>query len=182
MSHIHVPHKTPRDSSIMTITPNTNNNFANAFELPPVKNVATMPQDTLLPLLGAEPPDLFPHGKSTTPTQPTLTQRSCSDECGSVVAQDSYRATPHSPKVIDLTNESTKSSTEPPKKRNKTTTIEVTVIVTMPGLAQPSVKKCSQWWNQPIPMMTVQSSSLCLDVICLYFCVYLMFYVFRNQN
>jgi uncharacterized small protein (DUF1192 family) len=141
MSHIHVPHKTPRDSSTMTITPNTNNNFANAFELPPVKNVATMPQDTLLPLLGAEPPDLFPHGKSTTPTQPTLTQRSCSDECGSVVAQDSYRATPHSPKVIDLTNESTESSTEPPKKRNKTTTIEVTVIVTMPGLAQPSVKK-----------------------------------------
>jgi hypothetical protein len=140
MSHMHVPDKTPTDSSTITITPNTNNNFANAFKSPHVKNDPTMPQATLLPLLGAEPPDLSPHGESTTPTQPPLTQRSYNDEGGSVT-QPSYRATPHSPKVIDLTNESTKSNNKPPKKRSKTTTVEVSVIVKMPGLAQPLVKK-----------------------------------------
>jgi hypothetical protein len=55
-------------------------------------------------------------------------------------SQPSCNAIAPSPKVIDLTNESTESSNEPPKKRGKTTTVEVTVIVKVPGLAQPSVK------------------------------------------
>jgi hypothetical protein len=54
---------------------------------------------------------------------------------------------PRSPtdiEVIDLTiDRSENSSDEPPKKKGKTTTIDVMVIVTMPGLVDPVVKKFS---------------------------------------
>jgi hypothetical protein len=142
VAHIHEPDKTPTDSSsiTITITPNTDNNFAGALKSPSAKNDPNMPQATLLPVLGGEAPDLPLHHESASLTQPSLTQHSYSDE-GGHVTQSSYKATAHSPKVIDLTNESTERSNEPPKKRSKTTTVEVTVIVMMPGLAQSSVKK-----------------------------------------
>ena len=134
VGHIHEAEKTATDSSTFTITPNTDSNFsgADAFIALPLKNDPNTPQAALLPVLDAEPPNTPPHKLAVSDS---LTRNEKGTD-----SQPSYNATAHSPEVIDLTNECTESSYESPKKRGKTTTVEVTIIVKMPGLAQPFVK------------------------------------------
>ena len=101
----------------------------------PVDNECIITKAALLPVLGAEATDLSPqkhpsysHEGATSVTLPP--------------SSTSTSSTVHNPKIIDLTNESTEISTEPAKKKCKTTTtIEVTVVVTVPGLSHPLVKK-----------------------------------------
>jgi hypothetical protein len=98
---------------------------------PPVDNERIMTKAALLPVLGAGATNSSPQK-----------QPSHNNEGASVtLASSSTSSTVQSPKIIDLTNESTEISNEPPKKKSKTTTIEVTVIVTIPGLSHPLVKK-----------------------------------------
>ena len=98
----------------------------------PVDNECIITKAALLPVLGAEATDLSPQQHP-----------SYSHEGASVtLPPSSTSSTVHNPKIIDLTNESTEISTEPAKKKCKTTTtIEVTVVVTVPGLSHPLVKK-----------------------------------------
>jgi hypothetical protein len=98
----------------------------------PVDNECIVTNAALLPVLRAEATDLSPQKHP-----------SYSHEGASVtLPPSSTSSTVHNPKIIDLTNESTEISTEPAKKKCKTTTtIEVTVVVTIPGLSHPLVKK-----------------------------------------
>jgi uncharacterized small protein (DUF1192 family) len=99
---------------------------------PPVDNERIMTKAALLPVLGAGATNSSPQK-----------QPSHNNEGASVTfaSSSTSSSTVQSPKIIDLTNESTEISNEPPKKKSKTTTIEVTVIVTIPGLSHPLVKK-----------------------------------------
>jgi hypothetical protein len=102
------------DSSIITITPNSDSKTANppGYNMPttPDSHTTALPKAAIVPLLLSQQDDA-PSGESI-PSSP-------------------------SPEVIDMTND---SSHEPSKKRHKGTTVKVTVIVNMPEHAGPSVK------------------------------------------
>jgi hypothetical protein len=134
VTHIHEAEKTATDLFTLTITPNSDRNFsgADAFIALPPKNDPNMLQAALLSDLDAEP-NTPPH-KSAVSNSPTRNVEKGTD------SQPTYNAIAHSPEIIDLTNECPESSYESPKKRGKTTTVEVTIIVKMPGLVQPFVK------------------------------------------
>jgi hypothetical protein len=127
VANIHDAVKTATNSSIHPITPSVENNFAQtrAFIPPALKKDANMPQANLLPFLGAE--------TEAPPLEFAADPPTCDDN-------SSNSQVSHSPEIIDLTDGCTEGSNEPPKKKGKTTSVEVTVIVKMPGLGQPSVK------------------------------------------
>jgi hypothetical protein len=100
----------------------------------------------------ADPPGLAPVGGSLSIIQPSLTN------CSSIVQPNSRAKTtdmippvrrdtsnsssPTEIEVIDLTvDASENNSEEPPKKKGKRTTVDVVVMVTMPGFLEPIVKK-----------------------------------------
>lgn len=124
------------------------------LQMIPVKNNQVIHAVGTHSVLGAEPPRLPPVRGSLSFIQLSLTHSSfllfsptvCTAKRSNMIPPvRRYTLDIPSPteiEVIDLTiDTSENSSDEPPKKKGKTTTIDVMVIVTMPGLVDPVVKK-----------------------------------------
>jgi hypothetical protein len=156
--HIHNPYKTPMVLSTFTMKSNTTNSFTNDSKIPPVNNDQRIHKAALLPVLGVEPPLTQPsptqccynvQGDTITPSFSSTTVHStkdvgctCTNKNDRMIKPPCKDTSVHSSReIIDLTIENAEESDVPPKKKSKTTAIDVTVIVTMPGLAHPVIKK-----------------------------------------
>ena len=134
--HVHVPYTSPTVLSTVTMTPTINSTETKDLKTPAVNNNEVSHDVATHPVLEAELPSL-PH---------VCVQPNSMAKRGNMIPpiRDTL-GIPRSPtdiEVIDLTiDRSENSSDEPPKKKGKTTTIDVMVIVTMPGLVDPVVKK-----------------------------------------
>jgi hypothetical protein len=103
-------------------------NDANIMSVSPNETNSAIPHGALLPILGNKH-DCSSGDYTMYPTIETPTD---SDSCIIINTQTA--------EVIDLTGNPIEANIEPPKKKYKHTTVELTVSVTMPGLSHPFVK------------------------------------------
>lgn len=125
---IHNPYMTPKVAYLkpkpLNISP------ASEVNTPPVTNNHSVHRNAMLPILGDELSGQPSVNESASVMPPSSEHSTLKVKRNTIAAS-----------IIDLTVETPGSDVLPPKKKSKTISIELMFIVSMPGLADPIVKK-----------------------------------------